>query len=111
MKMMKQVVAGSLVVSMLAVACVAAQDKPARQDPNQLAQSLAEKGLAFLKSKQKPDGAFHTDPEPPAITALVLRAFAQNPQADDETMKKGVERLLSYQKPDGGIYADTNANY
>src|SRR5688572_20067104 len=74
-------------------------------------QPLIDKGLAYLKSQQTPSGGWHADNQPPAITALVLRGFVQNPQEDDESMKKACDYLLSFQKPDGGFYKDTNANY
>src|SRR3954470_4727223 len=99
-------------VLLASVACVFGEDRAAgRQDPNRQAQQLIDRGLAFLKSKQLPDGGWNKDPEPPAITALALRGFVRNPQRDASVIDKGVARLLSYQKPDGGIYADINANY
>ena len=76
-------------------------------------QQAIDSGLAFLKSQQLPDGGWATEQQPPAITALVLRAFAQDantgPQAD--FVKKGYERLLSFQVDSGGIYKDALANY
>src|SRR4051794_28882083 len=101
----------ALAVTFSNAACLFAEDAKPAPDPAQQAQQLVDRGLAFLKSKQLPDGGWNKDPEPPAITALALRGFARNPQADDESMRKGLDRLLSYQKPDGGIYGDINANY
>jgi squalene-hopene/tetraprenyl-beta-curcumene cyclase len=76
-------------------------------------QQAIDKGLAFLKSQQRPDGGWTSEQQPPAINALVLKAFAQDaktgPQAD--FVKKGYERLLSYQVESGGIYKDALANY
>jgi squalene-hopene/tetraprenyl-beta-curcumene cyclase len=71
------------------------------------------KGVDFLKSKQKPDGGWQSDKEPPAITALVLRTIVTTrPQeADDPFIKKGYQKLLSYQLDNGGIYQDALANY
>jgi len=63
-----------------------------------------EKGLAWLKSCQKPSGAW-SDEGMPALTALPLWAFAASgararpPEAD-----RAVAFLLGRQQPDGGIY-------
>jgi squalene-hopene/tetraprenyl-beta-curcumene cyclase len=72
-----------------------------------------DKGLAYLKTQQKPDGGWEGPTDPPAVTALILKAFLSEPSSDANRpfMKKGFDRLLSFQKPDGGIYRDTIANY
>ena len=51
--------------------------------------------------------------EPPAITALVLKAFVQAKGYSVQTplVAKGYAQLLSFQKPEGGIYRDLIANY
>lgn len=79
----------------------------------QRAQQLIDKGLAFLKSQQKPDGSWQGEKDPPALTAIVLKAFVQDDKYDADTdfVKKGYDKLLSYQVDDGGIYKDTLANY
>ena len=90
---------------------------PARNANNhplaQRAQELIDKGLAFLKSQQKPDGSWQGEKDPPALTAIVLKAFVQDDEYDAKTdfVRKGYERLLSYQPEDGGIYKDGLANY
>jgi squalene-hopene/tetraprenyl-beta-curcumene cyclase len=83
------------------------------QDPAARAQALIDKGLAYLKSQQKPDGGWAGEKEPPAITALVLRAFVADSKytADTDFVKKGYDRLLSFQLDNGGIYRDLLANY
>ena len=68
-------------------------------------------GLAFLQSTQNDDGGWGDAKEPPAITALALRAFARNGQAQEPAIMRGYEKLLSYQVADGGIYRDLLANY
>jgi squalene-hopene/tetraprenyl-beta-curcumene cyclase len=77
------------------------------------AQALIDSGLAFLREKQQPDGGWASEREPPAITALVLRAFVNDPKFDADTdfVRRGYERLLSFQLEDGGIYRDLLANY
>jgi squalene-hopene/tetraprenyl-beta-curcumene cyclase len=86
-------------------------------DPAQIAQTSAQntidKGLAFLKSKQKPDFGWQESYDPPGITALVLRAFIADSKydADQPFLDKGYDKLLSYQVDSGGIYKDTLACY
>jgi prenyltransferase/squalene oxidase-like repeat protein len=77
------------------------------------AEQLAARGLEFLKGKQNPDGGWQAEGEPPAMTAVVLKAFVQSPKYDAKTdfVKKGYDKLLSYQFEDGGIYKDGLANY
>ena len=77
------------------------------------AQRLIDKGLAFLKTQQKPDGSWQADREPPAFTALSLRSFVREPAYTPDTpfVKKGYDKLLSTQLNNGGIYSDLLANY
>ena len=78
------------------------------------AKALADKGLAFLKQQQQPDGLWQPSPrDPPGISALVLRAFAQDPAAGYKAdfVRKGYDALLALQRPDGGIYVDMLTNY
>jgi squalene-hopene/tetraprenyl-beta-curcumene cyclase len=82
--------------------------------PGADARAVIDAALAYLKSRQQPDGSWQRSPrEPVAITALVVRAFAADekfgPGAD--FVKKGYARLLAEQQPDGGIYKDMLANY
>lgn len=77
------------------------------------AQKLIDQGLAYLKSQQKPDGGWQSERDPPAITAIVLRAFVTDPRfgASTDFVRKGYDKLLGYQLDDGGIYKDALANY
>lgn len=76
-------------------------------------QAAIDKGLAFLKTQQKPDGGWASEKEPPAFTALVLRTFVNDPRHNSQTdfVKKGYDKLLTYQVDGGGIYKDLQANY
>jgi squalene-hopene/tetraprenyl-beta-curcumene cyclase len=76
-------------------------------------QKQIDQGLAYLKSQQNPDDGWQGEKDPPAITAIVLKAFAQEPSVGAQTdfVKKGYDRLLSYQVDSGGIYKDLLANY
>src|SRR5579862_1347534 len=80
-------------------------------DPDPAAAKAAatiDKGLTYLKTQQKPDDSWERAGDPPAVSALVLKAFMQNSKydADQPFLEKGFTKLLSYQKEDGGIYRD-----
>ena len=85
----------------------------AHANPASDAQASIDKGLTYLKAQQKPDGSWQRLGDPPAITALVLKAFMGDKKydADQPFLEKGYDKLLSYQKPEGGIYEDVIANY
>src|SRR5688572_23201569 len=71
------------------------------------------RGLEYLRSQQQPDGGWQKENDPPAITALVVRAFVLDPRYDSKTdfVVRGYQKLLSYQLDTGGIYKDMLANY
>src|SRR4051812_48597930 len=86
----------------------------AQTETTQRAHEMIASGLRYLKSQQKEDGSWQNKGEPPAITAIVLKAFAQEPTYSptrDDFLKKGYDKLLSFQLADGGIYTDLLANY
>jgi squalene-hopene/tetraprenyl-beta-curcumene cyclase len=80
---------------------------------NAKVQAAIDRGLAYLKSQQKPDGGWQKENDPPAVTAIALKAFAQDPKsgANADFVKKGYDKLLTYQLDNGGIYQDLLANY
>ena len=82
-------------------------------DPAARAQTLVDRGLAYLKQQQKPDGGWQQPDEPPAITAISIKAFCQDARykGDEPFLSKGFEKLLSFQKPDGSISDDNLATY
>jgi hypothetical protein len=77
------------------------------------AQSIADKGLNYLKAQQKPDGGWQEANEPPAITAIAIKAFVQDGhyKSDEAFLEKALNKLLSYQKEDGSISDDNLATY
>jgi squalene-hopene/tetraprenyl-beta-curcumene cyclase len=85
----------------------------AADDPQQLGQATIDKALAYLKAQQKPDSSWQDEADPPALTALVLRAFIADDKydADQPFLEKGYDKLLSYQIDSGGIYKDVLACY
>ncbi|MBN1943259.1 MAG: terpene cyclase/mutase family protein [Phycisphaerae bacterium] len=68
---------------------------------------LINRGLAYLASKQQPDGGWSIDGAfTPAVTALAAKAFVQHPDFNSQTprLKKAYGLMLRYQQPDGAIY-------
>jgi squalene-hopene/tetraprenyl-beta-curcumene cyclase len=97
----------------LRILTIARADSAAAEQSNKAkAETVVTKGLDYLKTQQKPDGGWQTSSDPPGMTALVLKAFTQDPeQANNKAViDKGFARLLADQKPDGSI-GDTLANY
>jgi squalene-hopene/tetraprenyl-beta-curcumene cyclase len=77
------------------------------------AQATLDRAAAFLKSKQQPTGGWHNEKEPPALSAIVLKAIVVARPQDKSAayVKKGYDNLLTHQLDDGGIYKDLLANY
>jgi squalene-hopene/tetraprenyl-beta-curcumene cyclase len=76
-------------------------------------EASVDKGLAFLKKQQKPDGSWST-PDYPAMTALCVLAHLKAPggkYAKVQAAREGLEYVRKATKPDGGIYAKGMGNY
>ncbi len=78
-------------------------------------QHAIERGLRWLKTAQKSQG-YWSQPDHPALTALVLTAFMNEPagrfRADPPPyLKAGYDYLLQSVQPDGGIYVEGLTNY
>ncbi len=67
-----------------------------------------DKGLAYLKEQQKPNGSW-SNQDYPALTAMPLIAFHRDPSGQykdkPEFLQKGHDFIRQHAKPDGGIYA------
>jgi squalene-hopene/tetraprenyl-beta-curcumene cyclase len=89
---------------------LAAADAPAVEGK---IQSIIDKALAFLKSQQQEDGSWQKAGQPPALTAIPLKAFSQDPKIgpDADFVKKGFEKLIAQQQPNGSIAQDLLNNY
>jgi squalene-hopene/tetraprenyl-beta-curcumene cyclase len=78
-------------------------------------QHAIERGLRWLKTVQDPKG-YWSQPDHPALSALVLTAYMGEPSGHFKTnppgyIEKGYEYLLTCVQPDGGIYAKDLPNY
>lgn len=97
-----------------------AQDRAALNDPKNLSlrnevQTAIDRGLAYLKAQQKPDGSW-SNAEHPALTAMPVVAFQREPSGANlktppDFLLKSYDYLRGFAKPDGGIYGKGLSNY
>lgn len=78
-------------------------------------QTAIDRGLAYLKSQQKPDGSW-SNADHPALTAMPVVAFQREPSGTNlksppDFLLKGYDYLRGFAKPDGGIYGKGLSNY
>src|SRR4051794_10811379 len=106
----RNIIPFAAVIVLTTAACLFAE--PTTQ-PNDRAQQLIDRGLNYLKQHQKPDGGWQNQNDPPAVTALVLRAFVRDSHYNSRTdfIAKGYDKLFTYQLDTGGVYEDMLANY
>ena len=85
--------------------------------PKELAergQKAVANGLKYLASQQDKRGGW-TSRYGPAVTAIVTRAFVNDPGhgAEHTTVKRAIASILKHEQPDGGIYerGQNLANY
>ena len=65
------------------------------------------KGLEYLAAGQRPDGGWEAfGNSHPAITALVIKALAQDPDygPNHAVVRRGLDFVLRHVQPDGGVY-------
>jgi squalene-hopene/tetraprenyl-beta-curcumene cyclase len=67
-----------------------------------------DKGLSWLKGQQKADFSWQGKNDPPALTAIVLKAYMDSGKwdPDDHFLDAAFDKLTSYQKDDGSISND-----
>ena len=91
----------------------------ANQSLRQEVQHGIDKGLAWLRARQNPDGSW-SNADYPALTALVMTAHFGDParlarplggDPDDEGLRKAHAYLMTCVHPDGGIYRKGLTNY
>ncbi|HYO24902.1 MAG TPA: prenyltransferase/squalene oxidase repeat-containing protein [Lacipirellulaceae bacterium] len=84
-----------------------AQDSP----PNRA--ELVQRGLAYYKTAQAPDGSFSAAAGP-GVTAIAAAAMLQCGQPpDDPVVARALQYVQQHIRPDGGVYAEgsTHKNY
>jgi squalene-hopene/tetraprenyl-beta-curcumene cyclase len=81
--------------------------------PRPIRRRLIDHALLYLKDHQQPDASWQQPDEPPAITAITLKAFVLDKKfgADQPFIQNGFKKLLTYQKDDGSISDDNLATY
>ncbi len=101
---------GTILISPLAAAQQPKVEAAAKVDSTQAkAKAMAEKAIAFLKSKQDASGGWAINPNQPtfpAITGLVLQGMLMHEgvNSKDAAVAKGASFILSKKQPDGGLY-------
>ena len=100
-----------LTVAGLGLVALASPPAEAADDKTDDAKAIADKAVAFLRTKQGKDGGF-SPRFGPGVTALVVAAMIRNGYStDDPTVKKALDFLTKKVKKDGGIYDKELANY
>ena len=110
---------GSLVVLSVSGSRVAGQTRSGRgQNPSALSAETRQKlvdslnrGAAYVRKQQKPDGTWENHP---GITAMVATALLRQPGAKAQamtTVAKTLDYLRGLAKPDGGIYVRDIPHY
>ena len=99
------------VAGLVALVALASPPAQAADDKTDDAKAIADKAVAFLRTKQGKDGGF-SPRFGPGVTALVVAAMIRNGYStDDPTVKKALDYLTKKVKADGGIYDKELANY
>ena len=111
---MKSRAVRALSVALFTASVLAAIAPPARAadpavDPSAKARATLDKAVPYLKSQQKDTGGWGTEKDPPALTALVLKAIVLGQPQDKQApyVQKGYQNLLSNQLANGeGYFGD-----
>ncbi len=106
-----------LLLLMLSVPAVHAQgNKPAgaglSADTRQKLMASLDRGAAYLRSQQKPDGTLENHP---GIAAMAVTALLRQPAPNSAKYRDAANKTLDYlrtlAKPDGGIYEKSIPHY
>jgi squalene-hopene/tetraprenyl-beta-curcumene cyclase len=102
-------------LALLAVFLVSPNMQAADESLRHEVQLAIDRGLSFLKAQQHTNGSWSLA-EHPALTALALSAFMNEPsghyrKAPAEFLRRGYAHLLQQAQPDGGIYAKSLQSY
>jgi squalene-hopene/tetraprenyl-beta-curcumene cyclase len=75
--------------------------------------ALTDKGVAFLKLRQEPNGGWSTVRKEPGITALAVTALLRSKRvtAGEPAITKGLGYLEQFVGPKGGLSEAAHANY
>jgi squalene-hopene/tetraprenyl-beta-curcumene cyclase len=100
---------------LLAVSSVVQPGRAADESLRHEVQLAIDRGLSFLKTQQQSNGSWSLA-EHPALTALALSAFMNEPsgayrKASPEFVRRGYAHLLRHVQPDGGIYVKSLQSY
>lgn len=108
---LKVSVCGAVAAALLLTTSLSAQRRVAPDVRASLMASL-EKGAAYLRSQQKPDGSFDPNPGVSAIAATaLLQQTGKTPAQQYASVSKTIDLLKGLQKPDGGIYVRDLPHY
>lgn len=110
----------TLLLALAFASAALAQNTPVVSDAKNLSlknevQTAIDRGLAYLKSQQKPDGSW-SNADHPALTAMAVVAFQREPsganlKSPPDFLLKSYDYLRGFAKPDGGIYGKGLSNY
>src|SRR5262245_12176293 len=84
--------------------------EPARPGPDDV-RAVVDKAVAFVRTRQGPDGSFSPRVGGPGISALVAAGLIRHGRGDDPLVRRTLTYLEGRVKPDGGIYDRGLANY
>jgi Prenyltransferase and squalene oxidase repeat len=105
-----------LLLLLLLPVAARAQDLPAPRPPAPAADQAVKRGLEFLKTTQKPDGAWESGNfgKATSVTSLAVMAYLAAghvpgaPGPYRESIERGIAYVLAHQKPDGLLVAGTS---
>lgn len=112
---MTRVLASGVAIALIGWSAGAAAQAPARDNAPRASAALSaetrqklvdamNRGAAYLKLQQKPDGTFDANPGITGMAATALLKMPGRRDAELKTVAKTLDYLRALAKPDGGIY-------